>query len=429
MHRIIGSFKSFFSTYANLPREIYVLFVARIINRFGGFVHAFLSLFLTIRLGMGPFQTGQIIALLGIAGMAGAYLGSFLGDVLGRKRTYVAAQGLAAALLVPCGFLGNSMMVPYLLIASTFFNNMVRPLATAMVVDIVDPEDRKRAFSLLYYGINIGVAIGPLVAGFLFNNYIQWLFWGDALTTFISLAFIIIYVGETKMTKEEMQKANEAAAENEKVVEGHWWQRLTIVAFLKKPVLLSYTLFSILTGFVYSQSGYALPLDLTRIFGETGGPEKYGVLMSFNAFVVLVFTIIITKVTDRFRPIFNIAFAAVLYAVGFGIMAFVDTLPLIVISVFIWTVGEIQGVTNSGVFVAGHTPISHRSRFNGVINLVQSAGYMLAPIISGKLLELYSMKVLWIIVAITAGVAAVGQYLVGLLDIRLERKQLKNPLP
>lgn len=426
MNRIKYKIQFLFKTYAGLPREIYVLFVARIINRFGGFVHAFLSLFLTIRLGMGPYETGRIIAMLGIAGIFGTYLGGFLGDRLGRKKTYVFAQGMAALLLIPCGFLGDSMTVPLLLVGSTFFNNMVRPLATAMVIDIVEPKDRKRAFSLLYYGINIGVAIGPLVAGFLFNNHIKWLFWGDALTTFISLVFIIIYVGETKMTKEEIVEASKNAATNEKAIEGNWFQRLTIVAFFRKPILVFYTLFSILTGFVYSQSGYTLPIAMTRTFGEELGTLRFGYIMSFNAVVVLIFTIIVTKVTDKYRPIFNIAFAAVLYTVGFGMMAFIDTMPLILLSVFIWTMGEIQGVTNSGVFVAGHTPISHRSRFTGIINIVQSAGYMLAPMISGFLLESITMSQLWLVVGGVASISALGQFLVGLLDRWNEKKQAKE---
>ena len=65
----------------------------------------------------------------------------------------------------------------------TFFNGAARPVNTALLTDITRPEERSAAFSLLYLGINIGVAAGPILAGFLFNNYRRWIFWGDGLTT------------------------------------------------------------------------------------------------------------------------------------------------------------------------------------------------------------------------------------------------------
>ena len=34
-----------------------------------------------------------------------------------------------------------------------------------MIIDLTTQENRKTAFSLSYLGINIGVAIGPMVAG------------------------------------------------------------------------------------------------------------------------------------------------------------------------------------------------------------------------------------------------------------------------
>nr|MDA3846122.1 MFS transporter [Vallitaleaceae bacterium] len=146
--------KGLFHTEDNMPRDVYVLVIARIINRLGGFVHAFLTLFLTIRLGMSPLEAGRIILFLGFAGIVGTMVGGSLGDILGRTRTYIIAQGMAALLLIPCGFLGDALWIPYLLIISTFFNTIVGPISSAMLIDMVKKEDRKRAFSLLYYGIN-----------------------------------------------------------------------------------------------------------------------------------------------------------------------------------------------------------------------------------------------------------------------------------
>lgn len=397
--------------YRDLPKEIYVLFIARVINRLGGFVHAFLTLFLTIRLGMSLVEAGKYIAFLGFASLFGTIAGGYLGDAFGRKKSYVIAQGTAAILLIPCGFLGDSMYIPYLLIASTFFNAIVGPINSAMVTDIVDKEDRKRTFSLLYYGINIGVAIGPIIAGYLFHNYISWIFWGDALTTLIALLLIIVFIPETKLSKEEIEEIKDTIDEEEKAE-----SRGAIIAFLKRPLLVFYTLFSVLSGFVYAQSGFSLPATLEILFGEIDGPKLFGTLMSFNAIVVIFSTIIITKATEKIKPIYNIAFGNILYAVGFGMMAFVSNISLIFVSVFFWTLGEIIAVTNSGVFVANHTPITHRSRFNAIINIIRGTGHTMGPLIAGFIIGQFEMNGLWIITGILSIVAFVGLTGVGLSD-------------
>ncbi|NRZ45918.1 MFS family permease [Clostridium beijerinckii] len=62
---------------------------------------------------------------------------------------------------------------------STFFNGFVRPAFQSMIQDILSKEERQAGFSLNYLAINAGVAIGPIIAGFLFNNLLPLLFLGE----------------------------------------------------------------------------------------------------------------------------------------------------------------------------------------------------------------------------------------------------------
>jgi MFS family permease len=408
--------RKFFSTYTGLPREVYILFIARIINRLGGFVNAFLTLFLTLKLGMSLKEAGVFAAIAGVAAFSGNTVGGYLGDKVGRKTTYVIAQGMAALLLIPCGFLGHSIYITYLLIASTFFNSIVQPVSTALAIDLVDKEDRNRTFSLLYYGTNIGVAIGPIIAGYLFYHYISWIFWGDAITTFIGLLLIIFNIKETKLSNTEMEAINSEIDTNEKSDSS-----IALIAFLKRPVLVFFTITSILSTFAYSQSVFALPATMGLIFGEKKGALFYGNIMSFNAIIVLIFTIIATKISQKYRPVYAVAISNVLYAIGFGMMGFISTMPLIIISVYIWTIGEIVAVTNVGVFIANHTPISHRSRFSAITNIVSGVGFTFGPYITGIITTHYSMNTLWIITGILSFIASVILIIIGVIEGNKER--------
>lgn len=65
----------------------------------------------------------------------------------------------------------------------------------AMVADILPPEKRQTGYALEYLGINIGVALGPLLAGMLFKRMLPLLFIGDAITSFIAVFLVATNIG------------------------------------------------------------------------------------------------------------------------------------------------------------------------------------------------------------------------------------------
>lgn len=64
-----------FKSYKGLPKSMYVLFVAQIINRFGDFVMPFLTLYLTIKIGLSAEVTGFIVMITSIINMPASLLG------------------------------------------------------------------------------------------------------------------------------------------------------------------------------------------------------------------------------------------------------------------------------------------------------------------------------------------------------------------
>jgi len=406
--------KGMFKNYAGLPFSIYILFVARIINRFGGFVHAFLALFLSTYLGMSESEIGTYVLLAGVAGFGGAYIGGKLSDRFSRKTIYLMAQSLAAVLFIPCGFFAtrNLEYIPILLIISAFFSSVIRPVSNAMVADIVSKEDRKRAYSLLYLGINVGVALGPMVAAFLLENYLTWFFWGDAVTTFIAVILVAVYVEEKVITDEEMDAISDD--DDEAKESGH-----AFAALLKRPKILIFMLFAVINSMMYAQSGFAFPLLLKDLFGGSEGVAFYAQLIMINAIVVLALTSAIHYLTQQIKPIYNIAMASLFYAVGFGMMSFIEAKSLFVVSIIIWTIGEIQAVTNQNVYLMSLTPINYRGRFGAITSIIFSVGYIGSPKLAGIIIEEKGQPFLWNIMFVMGVVAALGY----LLLARIEEKE------
>ena len=372
--------------YSGLPVPIYVLFFSRVVNRMGDFVHFFLTLYLTKRMGLEEAAAGTIIAVSIFASMAGNLISGKLSDHLGRKKILLCSQLSCAVFIGSCGFIPESAAVPWLLVASQFFNGAARPAGASIVIDLSLPEQRQRAISLMYLGINLGVAVGPIIAGFLFNNHLRWIFWGDALTTLIAVVLVASLVPETIPD----ETAHAGASGNESAESGS-----VLASLLKRPSLTIFLGLSVLVSFVYRQCAFTLPLQLAEIYpGE--GPGYYGMLMSINAVTVLVLTPLLLKILEKRSPLKNLQIAGACYAAGFGMLFFIPSvLYWYIMSTIIWTTGEIIMVTNEGVYVAAHTPVNQRGRINGVVRMLHGAGGAATPVLSGVLIESAGIRSVW----------------------------------
>ncbi|MCK5566325.1 MAG: MFS transporter, partial [Actinomycetia bacterium] len=67
-----------------MPRPVYILFFARIINSIGSFVYPLLAILLTLKLGFAEDAAGRITTVAVAAGGIGLLIGGKLSDKFGR---------------------------------------------------------------------------------------------------------------------------------------------------------------------------------------------------------------------------------------------------------------------------------------------------------------------------------------------------------
>ena len=407
---------SMFAMYRGLPAPIYALFLATTVNGIGIFVFPFLTLFLTERLGWSAGRAGSFMLVAAVAYVPGALVGGRLADRLGRKKVMLVAQALSGLMYVPCGFLGDSRAVPWLILASLLFDGVTDPARTAMNTDLTRPDNRQAAFSLLYLGHNLGFACGPLIAGFLFRSASAWLFWGNAAAIMGAVSIVAALVPETRPSEAQI----EASIGSGSTEEAHRGGLASALA--SRPFLLVYTVISIAYGFVYAQNRFALPLQAERSFGQAGA-SLYGGLMTLNAVLVILLTTPVVALTRSRPPIYAVAFAGLCYAIGFGMIGLASTPFLMYLSTAIWTLGEIVNATNDGTYVANHTPMSHRGRFQSILPIIGGTGYALSSPIVGRIVDRAGLGPVWPLLAAVAAAAAVAFVALGAFESASGRRR------
>lgn len=374
--------------YKGLPKNVYILFFVQLINRLGEFVVPFLSLFLTSKLGCSTEITGVIVSCAFLVQIPGSMVGGTVADYWSKKKTFLISQSAAAFCILLCAFIGSKTVIIALLILSAFFAAGAKPLINTMVYDSLEPSKRKLGQSLSYLGINLGVCIGPLLAGFFFNHYLKLFFIGDAFTSFLAVLLVAVKLDDVK-TSYENSSGNFIST------------RDFILRIVQKPKLCVFFLIFLILNFVYAQHSFSLPLMLKDAFAAKG-TVYFGYVMSTNALTVVLFTALITYITGKKSALSNVALAAVFYAFGFGMITVARSFPVYIISTVLWTFGEVLISTNSEIYVVNQSDEKMRARCCAVMMIISSVGKALGVFAMGGYISLFGITSVWPFIMVLA---------------------------
>ncbi|QGP55823.1 galactoside permease [Piscirickettsia salmonis] len=376
--------------YFGLPRDIYIIALTEFVLALGRFVFPFLSLLLTQKLGLTIAQAGVWIAATGLNSLLGSLIGGKLSDHCRRRSIIIVGQACSVMVMFIGGFCATR------LVTASFTMGMAMPAVRALLTDLSTPDNRDAVMSFSYLVFNLGFGAGLLLAGFLFTHYTHWLFWLDALTAFVSLLLIIFY-----LTEEHTVEAN---SHLEQAVAGSVW-----LVLKRRPQLVSYTLICTVLSLTMAQLIFAFPLYLAALFNAQGA-QYYGQIMTANAVIVVIFTPILTVLTRRYSALIGTMIAAIFLGLCYSTLLLNQSLIVIFLAVFFMTVAEVLIVTKSSVFIANHSPSSHRGRITGILPAVISSANYFSPVMMGGYIDRFGFHALWYLMIILAvlGVCSLG---------------------
>jgi MFS family permease len=376
------------------PSQFWTLFWGNLIYAAGtGLIFPFLSLYLTGSLGFSMTEVGvMFLVVAGITAIS-QVVGGVLVDRLGRKPVMLfglfgevvptVLMGLSGSILVGASGPTRLLVVAILVVLFGFTGGAYAPAAYAMVADLVESEKRTKAYSLLRIVQNVGVAIGPAIGGFIATRSYLVLF---LCAGFSTLCYGLIAALFTRETLPPIEHSAQSSTDRPASDTGFG----VVLADRTFIVFCGLYFISIL---IYGQMNTTLPVYLKQGFGIV--ESEYGLMMSLNAVMVVFFQFSLSSWVNRFDKGNMMAAGVLFFAVGFGMFAFVSTLPLFFLAQAIWTIGEMITSPISQAFAADIAPSSMRGRYLGFYSLICGVASGIGPLMGGVVMDRLGGRYIW----------------------------------
>jgi predicted MFS family arabinose efflux permease len=364
--------------FLRLPRLFWLLWVGMLVNRAGGAVFPFMSLYLTRERGMDAATAGMILGIYAGAGMVAGPVGGELADRVGRRATLLLGTSLAAASMVALGLARSLSALVALAALLGFFTELCRPPLQAAVADVVPPEDRARAYGLLFWAINLGFSMAAVLAGAVASHSFTLLFVIDAATT---LLFGVLVLGGLPDTRPPGGRG-QAGHPLRSMLLPFRDRAVQVFAAIQLPVLL-----------VFQQFTVAYPLDM-RARGLSHA--TIGTLLALNGITIIVVQPLVLRALGGLNRARVLALAAVLVGVGFGIPALGGGVAVYATATLVFTLGEIAFAIAIPSLLADLAPAHHRGSYQGAFQLVFGLAGMAAPAFGSLVLAEAGARALWL---------------------------------
>ena len=408
----------------NLPKQIWILCAATLVNRAGTMVLPFLMLYLTRTLGVTPAHAALALSVYGMASLVTMPIAGWLTDRAGPlvvMKTSLFACGVLLFLFP----LAHSF--PTILVMTFFFavlNESVRPPSLSIISDCVEPPRRKAAFALSRLAVNLGMSVGPALGGLLAVFSFRLLFLVDGATSIMAGALLLLAPWPQARPGSSHDPEWDDPRDLGREIEAEGIEPLAaahpasdLLAFRNRRML--YFLAALIpVQMVFFQLTSSLPLFLVRYLRL---PESvYGLVFTVNTLIIVAIEVPLNSAMAHWPHRRTLTLGAFLYAVGFGSFALVTRFPEVVASVVVLTFGEMILLPGSAAYAAEIAPAGRRGEYMGLYTMSFSIAFSLGPLAGASILQRWGPHSLW-------GVAFASGCVATLLMSRIGRGNSAEP--
>jgi predicted MFS family arabinose efflux permease len=382
------AFRQWWASYSGLSREIWLLAAVNLINRMGGMVVVFLSVYLTDKnhLNFSLEYAGYALMCAGAGGIVGAMVGGWLSDRIGYFNVQLISLIINGILLIILLHITDFWQICGVLFVLNSISEAFRPANQLAMSAYSTPETRTRSIAVMRLAYNLGFTIAPALGGIIaYNLGWIWLFWIDGITCLMAAVALSIWLSPKKMP----EHVQNAAAPNTTDPKLSPWRNGQFLLFVL------YTFFG---AMAFMQLMWAAPVFFRDGYGWT--ENQIGWAMAINgAIVIIVEMPLLYRIEKRYKPLGFVQLGLMLYVAAYAALIgpFWGFWAMVLFMIFI-SFGEIFVMPFSSNYVLGIvSDRPNRGSYLSVYNLSYQISNVIAPFIATQIAARINYDTLWLV--------------------------------
>ena len=359
------------------------------------------------------FTTAGVVLMIGaMVSLFGSFV---VGKLFDQWRPYVAMVMTSIIILAAVASLifFNKWPVFAILIWIANFGMGVEQTLVNSFATTVPGQKTRVIFNNMYIVLNIGVVLGTLAVGYLFD-------YGFSLLMMIStaiyfgLTLIIITKFNVSLDTENLidVRANDKEEQFNK-------PEVTRKKFKFTPVLIAIGALLFITYLSYMLWETVMAPHMKTLGMPT---RNYADLWMINGITIIVLQKFVSNWANKHPYHVSVILGSVIFALSFFFLIFVNTFWQIVLVFELLTLGEMLQSPQVPAWVAQITPKEVAGQAQGFVSMMISSGRVVGPIYSGVMMDHGWTNMLFLSVFIVMII------ITGLLALTMSRRIDKNPV-
>ena len=372
---------------------------------------AVLAIYLSEQLHFSSELTGWVVGIFGMVVWFLPILGGTLADRFGFRRALMFAYlvmtvgyFLLGSLAAPWmeslrRAMGDKWLVLAILMIPALGPGVVKPCVAGTTARASSENVRSLGYSIYYTLVNIGGALGPIVA-WLVRKQLGWgiesVFRVAALSVFLMFWTTLFFYREPGRSGEQKVASVFTALSNMFVVLGNF----RFVLFLV-----------ISSGFyiVFWQQYISVPLFIR---GYVNPKANVDLILSVDPIIVICFQILVSYLTRKMPAVRAMALGFFITGLSWALLAIHPTIPMLVATLVGVAIGEITQASRYYEYISRLAPSGQQGLYMGYAFLPIAIGYLIGGPLGGYLVHYYGKVVgrpqqMWWVIS-TIGVLTAG---------------------
>jgi MFS family permease len=260
------------------------------------------------------------------------------------------------------------------LVVTAVGGSLIKPSIVGTVARTTTPETKELGYSIYYTLVNLGGAIGPILALQVRENL------GIAFVLVMSSATSLLLVVATLLFYREPGRP--ADAPPPKTMAGVLGDMFLVFGNLR---FMSFLV--IFSGFwaMFWHVFYALPFYVRDVLGF----EKFEIIETVDAWTIILVTVPVTALAKRLSPLAAMIVGFLLASACWFVMGAFPTLAMTIAAIVVFALGEATQAPRFYAYVADLAPKEQVGTYMGFAFLPIAIGTFIAGVTSGKLVAHY----------------------------------------